>query len=110
MKNGFGQDMMPESIKAQLPPLYAQDGKGDDAIAYVKYFLGGFTWYGTEFDPDTNEMFGKTFSMMCPDGELGYFSLDELSQVRAKGLFPVERDEHFKPTPLKDCKNPCVAA
>jgi hypothetical protein len=37
-----------EDVRA-LPPLYAQDGTGEDATAYVKFFGSGrWTWYATE--------------------------------------------------------------
>lgn len=92
----------------QIPALYAQDGKGEEAIAYAKYFAGGWTWYATEMDPDEFLCFGKTYSPMEPDGELGYFSLEEIAPVRV-GFGFVERDTSFKPTALKNCHNPCVA-
>lgn len=32
--------------------------------------------------------------------ELGYFSVDELEQVRGRLGLPIERDLHFTPAPL----------
>ena len=92
--------MMTKKILGQIPKLLAQDGKGEDAIAYVKFFIGSFTWYGTEYE--SNEFFGKVYSHLCPDGELGYFRMEDLLFVN------VERDLNFKPTKLSECKNPCV--
>ena len=31
-------ELLPDSIRKQLPPLYSQDGKGGKAIAYLKLF------------------------------------------------------------------------
>jgi hypothetical protein len=97
-------DLLNKTCCKGVPAIGSQDG--DDAIVYLKFFLQGHTWFLTELDVETGEAFGKVFSQQCPDGELGYFSMIELSTVR--GTFgAVERDRHFKPTPLADVKNPC---
>jgi len=107
LKNANGtMALLNKTCLKGVPKLYEQDGKGDDAIVYLKFFLQGHTWFLTELDQETGQAFGKVFSQMCPEGELGYFSMIELSQV--KGTFcGVERDRHFKQTPLKDVTNPC---
>ena len=42
-----------KEIKEKLPPLYAQDGKGGQAVVYLKLFTpdSSFTWYITEGSP-----------------------------------------------------------
>ena len=30
--------LLTKELQKKLPPLYSQDGKGDDAIAYAKFF------------------------------------------------------------------------
>lgn len=89
-------------IEAQLPALRSQDGKGDAAIVYLKWFhpMSNWTWYITEYDPKTREWFGF---VRGHEDELGYGSLDEIATVIALGL-PVERDLHFKPCTLGDIK------
>ena len=69
-----------EEIKAKLPKLFEQDGKGLNAIAYVKFFTpdSSWTWYATEFDGE-DTFFGLADGF-CK--ELGYFSLSELENVR----------------------------
>lgn len=99
-------DLLPKSLEKKIPPLYAQEKKGDNAIAYLKLFLCSFTWYITEYDPENRLAFGKTYSHMCPEGELGYISLDEIARVLSMGM-AVERDRYFEPTPIKDCESPC---
>ena len=90
----------------KVPKIGEQDGKGDQPIVFLKFFLQGHTWFLCELNQETGEAFGKVFSSQCPEGELGYFSMIELSQVR--GTFgAVERDRHFKPTGLAHIKNPC---
>ena len=93
--------LLTKELEKKLPSLYSQDDKGDEAIAYVKFFdpCGSWTWYATEYDPKTKEFFGLV------DGqykELGYFSLDQLKSFKGRPPFymPIERDIHFTPTPI----------
>src|SRR6266487_5652898 len=62
------------------PPLYSQDGQGDEAIVYVKIFdpSGSWTWYLTEWD-GAQEAFGLVRGNDC---ELGYVSLAELASLQ----------------------------
>jgi hypothetical protein len=77
-------ELLPTEIKAKLPPLYSQDGKGDAVIAYVKFFhpLSNWTWYATEFDGD-DLFFGLVQGFA---EELGYFSLSEMQSIQVNGL------------------------
>ena len=92
--------LLTEKIKQAIPELYAQDGKGGDAIAHVKFFPpdSSWTWYATEFD-GTDQFFGLV------DGwemELGYFSLSELKSATGPMGLHIERDMYWEPKPLKD--------
>ena len=92
--------LITEEIKKVLPKLYEQDGKGLNAIAFVKFFTpdSNWTWYATEFDG--NDIF---FGLV--DGfekELGYFSLSELQSVKGPLGLKIERDLYFKPTILEE--------
>ena len=44
--------LLTKELEKKLPALYAQDGKGKDAVAYAKFFhpFSNWTWYATEFD------------------------------------------------------------
>lgn len=92
--------LLPQSIEAQLPPLYANDGLGYEAIAYVKFFTpdSNWTWYATEYDPTQRLFFGLVDGF---ERELGYFSLDELESIRGGLGLRVERDRYFNPVKLK---------
>ena len=92
-------ELLPEEIRKQLPPLYSQDDLGDEAIAYVKYFATGtdWTWYATEFD-GRDCFFGLVQGF---EEELGYFTLSEFVNSQLPAGVAIERDLHFKPTPLK---------
>lgn len=70
-------------------------------IAIVKYFNpnGGQTWWFSEYDPETQEFFGKAEHNFK---ELGYTSFDELRTVSCGPYLWIERDFWFKPTPLSE--------
>ena len=90
-------------IRRKLPPLYAQDGKGGDAIAYLKLFTpdSNWTWSLTEGSPkDDDFMF---FGLVeGHEKELGYVCLSELEKARGPMGLPIERDRFFKPTRLRE--------
>ncbi len=95
--------LLTKAIRAALPPLYSQDGKGLDAIAVVKFFdpSGSWTWYASEGSEDNGDF--RFFGLV--DGhvqELGYFLLSELSSLRGALGLPIERDRHFTPAPLRE--------
>ena len=94
--------LLTKALEKQLPELYAQDGKGGDAIAYAKFFhpFSNWTFYATEYNPEERLFFGL---IQGQDEELGYFSLDELESITIRGL-KMERDMYFKPTPIKEVR------
>ncbi len=98
--------LLTKKNKADLPELYSQDGKGYDAIAYVKFFTpwSNWTWYATEFDPETGRFFGL---VQGHEEELGYFMLSEFETIKGPFGLGIERDMHFKPKALREvAKNP----
>ena len=93
-----GMKLLPNEIREILPPLYAQDGKGGKEIAYVKFFIGSWTWHATEFDGE-DTFFGLVEGF---EKELGYFSLSEMENTKGPMGLPIERDLHFKPKMLEE--------
>jgi hypothetical protein len=94
-----GHKLLTKALRRKLPPLYASEEQGDEALAQVKYFTpdSNWTWYGVEFDG--HDLF---FGLVCGQVvELGYFRLSELETLRGPWGLPVERDRFFEPTPLK---------
>lgn len=76
-----------------MPKTYEQDGKGDEAMAYLHYFRGGADWYITEKDKSgagVQQAFGLA-DLFGDGGELGYISIAELV---SNG---VELDLHWTP-------------
>lgn len=84
-----------------MPQTYEQDGKGDQAIAYLHYFKGGMDWFITERDSDPDgEGQVQTFGLadIGQGAELGYISISELLANN------VDLDLHFAPVTLAEIK------
>jgi len=87
--------LLTKEILKKLPPLRATSEKDPSEVkVVVKFFnpMGRGTWYATEYDPDERLFFGYAH---ITDGELGYFSLDELESVRLPFGMKIERDAHW---------------
>jgi len=106
------QQLLTKEIRESLPPLYAQDSLGWNAVAHARFIhaYGSGTWFATVFDGD-DTFFGYVCGLTPGGGELGYFSLSELESLEARingnvipGLQAIERDIHFTPTRLCDIK------
>ena len=74
-----------------------------DPIARVKLFnpTGAGSWYIAEYDPETRTAYGAS---SIYEFELGYISLQELVDFRGRFGLPIERDLHWEPRPLSECK------
>ena len=95
--------LLPKEVAAQLPPLYATEELGLAAQALVKFFTpdSNWTWYASEYDAEDRIAFGYVIGF---EDELGYFSIEELEQVRGPRGLPIERDEYFKPKSLEEIR------
>jgi len=96
-------ELLPPEVAASLPPLYSQEGLGEEALALVKYFTPwtSWTWYASEYDPEDRIFFGV---VVGHEREFGNFSLDELRAVRGPAGLAIERDLYWRPRPLKECR------
>lgn len=80
-----------------MPKTYEQDGKGDQAVAYLHYFTPGFDWYITERDMEEAQL--QAFGLACiHEMELGYISIQD---ILANGA---ELDLYWTPKILKEIK------
>ena len=95
--------LLPSEIAEKLPPLYANEEQGEDAIAELKLFTPwtNWTWYASEYDPEERIFFGV---VVGHERELGYFSRDEIEAIRGPAGLRIERDLHWSPKPLKECR------
>ena len=95
-------ELIPKEIKKQIPSLYTTENQNNPTV-FVKLFLDSWTWYITELSIDGNIAFGYVISPFC-SGELGYFSLEEIKNIKGILGIGVERDLSFKPTRLSVIK------
>jgi len=85
--------LMTKAIERKLPALYSQDGKDPrDVKVPLKIFdpCSNWTWYATEYDPETRTFFGLVVGHYT---ELGSFSLTELEGVKGRMGIGLERDQ-----------------
>lgn len=93
-------ELLPKEIEETLPPLYATENIAiKNKIVKVKFFSPdtNWTWYGVEFDKLNRIFFGYVCGIAK---EWGYFSLDELEEVKGPLGLHIERDLHFKEQPF----------
>ena len=100
--------LLTKEIIKKLPKLYSQENVSDP-VCKLKFFTptSSWTWFileGQEQEDGDWLFFGKFFSHLCPDGELGYFTLNELKSVKGPLGLGIERDMWFREKPLSQCK------
>ena len=100
--------LMTKALAAKLPALRSTDGSGEDARIYVGKWVtptSSWTWYASEYDPETEECFGFAVNDADPhSAELGYFSLAEMAAVRGPMGLGVERDLYHQPMTLTEIR------
>lgn len=96
-------DLIPEDLAKTVPRLYSTE-KVKDPLVHVKLFTpdSSWTWFVTEYDPTERLCFGLVIGL---ETELGYFSIPELEEARGPMGLPIERDLHFQPKPLSQCRD-----
>lgn len=71
--------------------LYAQDGKGKEAVVYlVLEGVNGWKWYITEYSKKDNLAFGYVQGY---ENEWGYIDIEEIQQNIDKGYIYIESQE-----------------
>ena len=88
--------LLTKALEKKLPALHSATGK-----AFVKWFTpdANWTWYVMEYAPKTGECFGLVDGL---EKEFGYFTLNQVQEVRGKFGLPVERDLLFETTDVKE--------
>ncbi len=86
-----------KEIKKKMPKMRAQSEVGlENLTFYMKLFApwGNWTWYVAEADFETGEAFG----LVCGfEKEVGYFDLNELSEIKGPFGLKIERELVFSP-------------
>ena len=93
-------DEMKAVIQA-MPVTYSQSELGDEAVAYLHYFMGGMDWYITEKDVEgdgTVQAYGMVDFGYGP--ECGYISIKEI----VESVYYLDLDLHWQPKKLSDIK------
>ena len=98
--------LMTKGLGATIPALGANENVADydDVLAPAKLFspFSNWTWYITEWNPETGECFGLVEGF---ESEIGYFSLDELAEATVFGGVPaVERDMYWTPKTIGEIR------
>ena len=94
--------LMTKEIEKKIPALYTQDGKKGEAVIHVKFFTpwSDWTWYGLEYSKEDGLFFGLVQNKYGV--EYGYFSLEELEEVKGPCGLKIERDMHFGTPKVKE--------
>lgn len=89
--------LMTEEMLERVPKIYEQDGVplADKEVhaAYFIPFRSNWTWYMTEFDPETRDAYGLVLGY---EPEWGYFNLDELEELQAQRLILEDFPKTFR--------------
>jgi hypothetical protein len=94
------QKLITKPELAKMPGYLGQDGKGDNAIVLMHFFMANYDFWVLEFDQENGEFFGYGgFSNMPDCYELGFASVDEWVS-----LGRVERDLYWTPKTLGELK------
>lgn len=81
-----------------MSKTYEQDGKGDEAVAYLHYFKGNMDFYITEKDMEDTQLQAYGLVNMGYGAELGYISIIDLLKN------DIELDLYFEPTTIGKLK------
>ncbi len=91
------QMMLTKAIRNKLPKLYATEQiPALEKRIIVKFFSPwtSWTWYAVEGEEKDGDF--TFFGLVAGnENEWGYFSLNELTEVRGPGGLRIERDYHF---------------
>ena len=89
-------EKMPKLYETERTPL-------EKKIVGMHFFLGGSDWYAVEYSPEERIFFGYAIlNNNLQNAEWGYFSFDELRELKVRSNFEVDRDLHWTPTRVQD--------
>jgi len=95
-------ELLPDELKARLPPLLSQEA-ADEPIVHCRFFLAGtnWAWYVLEGESEDGDFlfFGFVTGIAS---EFGHFRLSELQSLSGLRGQRVERDLNFTEGKLTD--------
>ncbi len=91
----------------KLPTLNSTDEISlEEKLVHMHFFLGSSDWYAAEYDPTDRIFFGYVvLNGDYQNAEWGYFSLDELKEVRVPPGFEIDRDLHWTPREFREIES-----
>lgn len=89
-------ELITQELIKRFQEVGSQEDKKDPLII-AKFFnpTGAGTWYATEYDPIKKMFFGYVSILGNQCDEWGYFSLDELENLKLPFGLSIERDLYF---------------
>lgn len=91
-------------------PIYSQEDKGYQSKILCKFFnpCGSATWYVTEAEKqgDNDYLFFGLVDLWGnkEEAELGYFTLNQLKEIKLPWGLTIERDLYFHDCTIEDIK------
>ena len=94
------EKLLPQELLERIPALYSgEDIPLKKKIIKAKYFIANFTWLVTECEIQKDGdvlFFGYVINHSDQNcSEWGYFTLNQLIEIRLFGVIEVERDLYF---------------
>lgn len=99
--------LLTNNLEREIPLLYStEEVPTQDKLIVCKFFALGsqYTWYVTEGERLNGDYLFFGLVVGGHEKEWGYFSLKELELIKWMGIPGVERDLHFKPVKVSECK------
>lgn len=91
------ENLMTDEMLKRVPELYAQEeiALADKEVhaAYIIPFRSNWTWYMTEYDRESGDVFGLVLGI---EPEWGYFNLEELKELNAQRLILEDFPKTFR--------------
>lgn|SRR3990167_8512043 len=96
--------LLTKELLEKLPEIGSQEGMLENTVLYAKFFTPwtNWTWYVAEYSLGDRIFYGYVDGH---EGEWGYFSLDELEEIKGPGGLKIERDRFFKETTYREMVN-----
>ena len=100
--------LLTQELVSKFPPIYSNEEKDPKEILIIAKFFcpwNSWTWYATEYDPDSKKFFGFVRGLY---DEMGYFSLEELESIRGPFALTIERDLYFGVHTMAEAMEKCI--
>jgi hypothetical protein len=95
--------LLTKELEGRFAQVGRQEALGEQAVVVAKFFTpdSNWTWWATEYEPESREFFGLVQGF---EVELGYFSLDELESATGPLGLPIERDKFWEEQTLGEVR------